>query len=81
VNRIGCKGFQVIAMKKRLHLLLGGDHDSRLSRRLRRIVQNPLNPTTAGGRLRVNPLVLLLSGITLVTFVTFLVFSFACHEL
>jgi len=77
VNNATYKDLQVVAMKKRLHLLLAGDHESQVSSCLRRILQNPLNPTTAGGRLRVNPLVALLSAIALVTFVTFVAFSFS----
>jgi len=77
VNRVGDKDIQLIAMKKRLHLFFDEDHGTRLSCRLRRTIQNPLNPITAGGRLRVDPIVLLLSGITVIIFVTFVVFSLA----
>lgn len=63
-------------MAERLRSFLAADSEDSLSRRLARTVQDPLKPLTSEGRLRINPLLLILAAITLFATGTLLFFSF-----
>jgi hypothetical protein len=66
---------ELVAMRQRLNLFLADDRESSLVRRLFRGLQDPLRPTTPKGRLRPNPIVLMLAAVALLTIGTFLIFS------
>ena len=63
-------------MAERLTCFLATDPEESLSQSLIRAVQDPLNPVTTEGRVRINPLLLILTTISLFAAGTFLFFSF-----
>lgn len=63
-------------MAERLGSFLAADPDDSLSRCLARTIQDPQKPLTSEGRLRVNPLLLILAAVTLFAIGAFLFFSF-----
>lgn len=65
-----------VGMGERLTCFLAADPEESLSRGLVRAVQDPLKPLTTEGRLRINPLLLILAAISLFATGTFLFFSF-----
>jgi hypothetical protein len=63
-------------MSERLACFLAADPEGSLSQSLVRAVQDPLKPLTTEGRLRINPLLLMLVAISFFATGTFLFFSF-----
>jgi hypothetical protein len=63
-------------MRERFSTFLREDAEERLSAYLARGIQDPLKPLSGNGRLRVNPLLLILTAITLFSVGVFLFFSF-----
>ena len=66
----------VAAMRRRISTFLRQDPEERLSACLARGIQDPLKPLSGHRRLRVNPLLLILTAITLFAVGVFLFFSF-----
>ena len=63
-------------MAERLTCFLAADPEESLSRGVVRAIQDPLKPLTAEGRVRINPLLLILGAISLFAIAIFLFFSF-----
>jgi len=63
-------------MTERVRSFLAADSEDSLPRRLARTVQDPLKPVTSEGRLRINPLLLILAAIVAFATGTLLFFSF-----
>jgi hypothetical protein len=63
-------------MAERLTCFLAADPEESLSRGLVRAVQDPLKPLTTEGRVRINPLLLILGAISFFAIGIFLFFSF-----
>jgi len=61
-------------MEERVKSFLGASEES-LSRWVARTVQDPLKPLTREGRLRINPILLIMVAITLFAIGTFAFFS------
>ncbi len=66
----------VTAMHGRLSAFLSEDPEERLSGHLTRAIEDSLKPLTSNGRLRINPLLLILTAIALFAVGVFLFFSF-----
>ena len=64
------------AMQARLSTFLREHPEESISGNLIRSVQDPLNPLTENGRLRINPFLLILATIMLFVVGLFLFFSF-----
>ena len=64
------------AMQARLSTFLSEHPEESLSGNFAKVVQDPLKPLTENGRLRINPLLLILTAITLFVVGLFLFFSF-----
>ena len=62
-------------MQERLSTFFREDPEECLSEHLARAIQDPLNPLTGNGRLRINPLLLILTAIALLAVGIFLFFS------
>ena len=69
------KDEQVSAMVKRLRELRAGDCGERIRDSVMRWIEGPLKHKTAAGRLRINPILLLLTSLAVMATGTFLVFS------
>ena len=69
------KDEQVSAMVKRFGELRAADWGERIRDSVLRWIEDPLKPKTAAGRLRINPILLLLASLALMATGTFLVFS------
>ncbi len=65
----------VAATRGRLTTFLRDDPEECLSQHLVRAIHDPLRPLTGNGRLRINPLLLILAAITLFAVCVFLFFS------
>ena len=68
------KDEQVSAMK-RLRELRAANNGERIRDSVLRWIEDPLKPKTAAGRLRINPILLLLASLAVMATGTFLVFS------
>jgi hypothetical protein len=66
----------VAAVHARLGTFLQKHPEESLFGNLARLIQDPLNPLTRNGRLRINPLLVILIAILLVAFGLFIFFSF-----
>jgi len=64
-------------MQERFNTFLKEDPEGRISGYLARVIQDPLKPLTTSGRPCVNPLLLILTAITLFAGGVFLFFAFA----
>lgn len=62
-------------MAERLSELHAADSSERLRDTVLRWIEDPLQPKTAGGRLRINPILLLLASLAVMATGTFLFFS------
>jgi hypothetical protein len=69
------KDEQVSAMAKRLRELRAADCGERIRDCVLGWIEDPLKPKTAAGRLRINPILLLLASLAVMATGTFLVFS------
>jgi hypothetical protein len=69
------KDERVVAMVERLRELGAADRGERIRDSLQRWIENPLKPKTKEGNLRVNPILLLLAALVVLTASTFLFFS------
>ena len=69
------KDEQVSAMMKRLRELRAANSGERIRDSVLRWIEDPLKPKTAAGRLRINPILLLLASLAVMATGTFLVFS------
>jgi hypothetical protein len=69
------KDEQVSAMVKRLHELCAADCGERIRDSVLRWIEDPLKPKTKEGKLRVNPILLLLAVLALLATGTFVFFS------
>ena len=69
------KDGQISAMVERLRELRAGDRTERLRHSVLRRIEDPLKPKTATGRLRINPILLLLASLAVMAVGTFLFFS------
>jgi hypothetical protein len=69
------KDKQVSAMVKRLRELRASDRGERIRDSVLRWIEDPLKPKTKEGKLRVNPILLLLAVLALLTTGTFVFFS------
>ena len=69
------KDEQVAAMVDRLHELRAADRAERLRDSVVRWIEDPLKPKTAAGKLRINPILLLLASLAVMATGTFLFFS------
>jgi hypothetical protein len=69
------KDERVVAMMERLRELSAADRAERIRNSLQRWIENPLKPKTKEGKLRVNPILLLLAALVMLTASTFLFFS------
>jgi hypothetical protein len=67
---------QIAIRTARLREIHSVDRQERLGEVLRRLIEDPLRPKTERGSLRVNPILVLLAGMALLTGATFLFFSF-----
>ena len=68
------KDEQVSAMAERLRELRAADGAERLRDSLLRWIEDPLKPKTVAGRLRINPILLLMALLAVMTAGTFLFF-------
>jgi hypothetical protein len=66
----------VAAVHGRLGTFLQKHPEESLFGNLARLIQDPLNPLTRNGRLRINPLLVILIAIVLFAFGLFIFFSF-----
>jgi hypothetical protein len=66
---------EVARMQMRLSGFLREHPEKGLSRNLAKAIQDPLKPITDNGRLRINPLLLILTAIVLFAVVLFLFFT------
>jgi hypothetical protein len=66
---------KVSAMVKRLRELRAADRGERICNSVLRWIEDPLKPKTKEGRLRVNPILLLLAVLALLATGTFVFFS------
>jgi len=64
-------------IRDRLTSFHAQDPEENFSRRMLRLLEDPLKPRNQEGRFRVNPILLLLAALAVVTIGTFLYFSFA----
>jgi hypothetical protein len=69
------KDEQISAMVERLRELRAEDRGERIRGSVVRWIEDPLKPKTAAGRLRINPVLLLLASLALMATGTFLFFS------
>jgi hypothetical protein len=69
------KDERVIAMVERLRELRAADRGERIRDSLQRWIENPLKPKTKEGKIRVNPILLLLAALIVLSASTFLFFS------
>ena len=69
------KDEHISAMVERLRDLHAADGAGRLRDKVLRFVEDPLKPKTAAGRLRINPILLLLASLAVMATGTFLLFS------
>ena len=69
------KDEQASVMVARLRELRAADSAERLGDSVLRWIEDPLQPKTAAGRLRINPLLLLLASLAVLALATFLFFS------
>jgi hypothetical protein len=69
------KDEQVVAMVERLRELRAADRGEHILDSVVRCIENPLRPKTKEGKLRVNPILLLLAALVVLTASTFLFFS------
>jgi hypothetical protein len=67
---------QIAIRIARLREFYAMDQHGQFAQALRRLVADPLRPKTERGSLRVNPILVLLAGMALLTGATFLLFSF-----
>jgi hypothetical protein len=67
---------QIAIRIERLREFHSMDRQERLGEVLRRLIKDPLRPKTDRGSLRVNPILVLLAAMALLTGATFLLFSF-----
>jgi len=70
------KDSEVAAMQGRLSAFLREHPEERLSLNFAKAIQDPLKPLGGNGRLRINPLLLILTTIMLFAVGLFLFFSF-----
>lgn len=66
---------QIAAMVERLRELRAVNSAERLRDSVLRWIEDPLKPKTAAGRLRINPMLLLLASLAVMATATFLFFS------
>jgi len=69
------KDEQISAILERLREPRTADRAERLRDSVLRWIEDPLKPTTAAGRLRINPILLLLTSLAVMATGTFLLFS------
>ena len=67
---------QIVSMHERLSNLLTEDPEDRLRGHIIRRLGDPLKPRTSDGRFRINPLLLILSSVALVSVGIFLFSSY-----
>ena len=61
---------------RRLREFHAQDPEASISRRMRRLLEDPLQPLNTNGRFRINPMLILMAAILALAAGTFLFFSF-----
>jgi hypothetical protein len=67
---------EIITMRERLSTFLAEDSGDRLWGHITRSLEDPLQPRNSSGRIRVNPLLLILASVVVLSVGIFLFFSY-----